>query len=185
MISTMDVGRTALLIRCSTEEAARVHAQALTEHRSVSGCLLHILERSLRIEENYAASLTHGFVDARARDFRLSRAKISRTAMLLRCSAEEARRIRVAAKRRKMSISELVVFLLPRRHKSTGSAEPRFRTVSYGLDCSSQRVLSATSAGRRLGGTCLSAINRGAGTAGLDFLRHDGLEAAFPNRATV
>lgn len=112
--------RTALLIRCSRDDAQALRAQALAEHRSISGCLLHILDRSLWIDEQFARALTPALLARQAWAFRLARQekKEDRTTMLLRCSVQEAARIRAIARIRQMSISEFVVFALWRYWKT-------------------------------------------------------------------
>lgn len=42
--------RTALLIRCSVEEAQQIRAAARREHRTVSGYVLNCLQYTLKIE---------------------------------------------------------------------------------------------------------------------------------------
>lgn len=109
--------RTTLTIRCSKEEAAILHSQAAAEHRSLSGCLLKILERSLRFEENYPGELR-----TLIRTEALIPPSKSRTKMLLRCSTEQADRIRRAAVRRETSISKFVVYSLRRHWKARAAA---------------------------------------------------------------
>jgi hypothetical protein len=50
----MPAPRTPLLIRCSSEDAARVRYHSALDHRSISGYLLYVLERNLTIEERFA-----------------------------------------------------------------------------------------------------------------------------------
>lgn len=106
----MNPSRTALLIRCSKEEADILRTQAAAEHRTISGCMLNILERSLWIEERYAHGVTPAFLENQAREFRLAHRLHDRTSMLLRCSNGEADRIRAVAWNRGMSISEFAAF---------------------------------------------------------------------------
>jgi hypothetical protein len=101
--------RTSLLIRCSRQTAHAIRAEALSEHRSVSGYLLRVIERSLWVEEK---SLAGRSIVPQTVDIEMPH---DRTAIHLRCSEDEASRIRVAAKKRSMSISSFVVFSL-RRH---------------------------------------------------------------------
>jgi uncharacterized protein (DUF1778 family) len=108
----MNPSRTALLIRCSKDEADRVRAQAAAEHRTISGCIVNILERSVRIDQDYARGITRKFLDNQAREFRLAHRVTEPTSILLRCSTEEADRIRSVAWHRGMSISEFVAFSL-------------------------------------------------------------------------
>jgi len=46
----MNPNRTALLIRCSVEEAQQIRAAARHQHRTVSGYILHCLQQKLEIE---------------------------------------------------------------------------------------------------------------------------------------
>lgn len=106
----MNPSRTALLIRCSKEEAAILRAQAAAEHRTISGCMLDILERSVWMEQQYAHGVTQSFLENQAREFRLAHRMRDRTSLLLRCSTDEADRIRTVAWNRSMSISEFAAF---------------------------------------------------------------------------
>jgi uncharacterized protein (DUF1778 family) len=103
--------RTSLLLRCSPEDAARIRNQAAQEHRSVAGYLLFVLERNLAIEEKYHDGYTPLMV-VHVQDERSVREE--RTAIHLRCSVEQADRIRRAAARRQLSISKFIVFALRR-----------------------------------------------------------------------
>ncbi len=117
----MAARRTALLIRCTADEAATIRRSSRSEHRTVSGCLMHLLERSLWIEEKFAK----GFAPTRVAEGKtqLSRVKGGRTGILLRCSAEEAARIRKAAARRNMSISAFVLFSFYRHQRAQQQLE--------------------------------------------------------------
>lgn len=120
----MNSSRTALLIRCSREEANMVRSQASAERRTISGCTLNILERSLWMETHYAHGITQPFLEKQARDFRLAHRIQHRAAILLRCSTEEADRIRSAAWNRGMSISEFVAFSLWRHWEAVKKVRP-------------------------------------------------------------
>jgi hypothetical protein len=104
--------RTSILLRCSPEAAARIRYHAAREHRTVAGYLLFILERNLDIEEKYHDGYTP-FMVAQVRDEQNGE-KEERTAIHLRCSVEQANRIRRAAARRQLSISKFIVFALER-----------------------------------------------------------------------
>jgi uncharacterized protein (DUF1778 family) len=108
--------RSVLIIRCSRADADVIRAQARLEHRTVSGYLLHVLDRSLWVDATVFDAVSH-LVQT---PVSLARAG-NRTAICLRCSAEEATRIRVGAKRRRMSISNFVIFCLHRRWQATES----------------------------------------------------------------
>lgn len=120
----MNPSRTALLIRCSKEEAGMVRAQAAAERRSISACIVNILERRMRIDEQYSRGITQSFLENQAREFRLTHRIYNRTTMLLRCSVEEAQRIRIAASNRHMSISEFVAFSLWRHWEAVKKIRP-------------------------------------------------------------
>jgi len=106
--------RTALLICCSLEEAQKIRREARFEHRTVAGYVLNILARALRLEERLAAQLSSfqrlNRVLARTPTHTLGQ----RTAVLVRCSVDEANRIRVAAKRRDTTVSGFVLHCLKR-----------------------------------------------------------------------
>ena len=100
--------RASLLIRCSREDAEAIRRDALAQHRGVSGYLLFVLERSMKLEERFLLGIQ------RVMPTVVSELPENRTAIHLRCSAEEALRIRDAAERRLLSISNFVVFSLHR-----------------------------------------------------------------------
>jgi hypothetical protein len=106
--------RTALLIRCSEDEARHIRAYSQRERRTVSAYVLAIVESNLDIEERLLARLTR-FTQLNGV---LSRAVIRgvgpRTAVLVRCSVTEAKRIREGARRREMRISCFVLHALRR-----------------------------------------------------------------------
>ena len=118
--------RTALLLRCGVEEARTIRYEADHERRTVSGYILNILERSLQIED----SLFHKMPRLEALNRALSRTPHytlgPRTAILIRCSNQEAERIRFAAKRRQLSISGFIIHALRRtwRVRDAGAYTP-------------------------------------------------------------
>lgn len=108
--------RTALLIRCAEQEAAIIREQARIERRTVSNYVLNIVIRALRFEESLFANSR--FHDLRRRaDWHAIRAPGPRTAILVRCSAEEAARIRAGAQQRGATISGYVLRALTRSWK--------------------------------------------------------------------
>ena len=111
--------RAALLICCSQEEAAEIRQRALREHRKVSSYLLSILMGSIEFEEALSArfhrlSMLKLRMNGIGEPINGPLASQPRTALLLRCSKEEGRRIRLAAKRRDASISKFVMFIVRR-----------------------------------------------------------------------
>lgn len=133
----MAPSRTALLIRCSKDEASTIRAQAAAERRTISGCILKILERSVWMEHNYAQGVSQAFFENRAREFRLAHRVRDPASILLRCSHEEADRIRSVAWNRGMSISEFVVFSLWRHWEAATkvrNAMPQRRPAAVSPD---------------------------------------------------
>jgi len=98
--------RGVLFICCSMPEAQAMRRQALAERRTVSAYVLSILFRTIPLEERI-------FI---LKDFKHSRRALTRprTAVLVRCSTEEAKRIRAAAERHGETISAYVLLRLRR-----------------------------------------------------------------------
>jgi uncharacterized protein (DUF1778 family) len=106
--------RTALLINCSQEELRRMRDFAELEHRTLSGYVLNIVMRTVAFEENLFTSLP-GFQKSNAvLTWQATRPAGPRATMLLRCSTDEATRIRAAAKRRRATMSGFVLHALRR-----------------------------------------------------------------------
>jgi uncharacterized protein (DUF1778 family) len=103
--------RTALLINCAQEQARTVRERAARERRTVSGYILNVVMRSIDFEDSLFARFN-----------RLTRLPMlppaprphPRTTLLIRCSAEEAKRVRSAAVRRGGSMSAFVLWTLQR-----------------------------------------------------------------------
>src|SRR5215470_11734247 len=108
------MNRTALLICCSVEEAEKIRQEAAFEHRTIAGYVLNILLRALRVEERLAAELSIFQRLNRVLSRAPTRAPGQRTAILVRCSIDDANRIRVGAKRRDATISGFVLHCLKR-----------------------------------------------------------------------
>jgi hypothetical protein len=51
------IARTSLLIRVSDQDTARLREDVASEHRSLSGYLLHLLASSIRVEQDYQWSI--------------------------------------------------------------------------------------------------------------------------------
>lgn len=103
--------RTALLIRCSVEEARKIRAEAELETRTVSGYVLNIMARALRIDDKLAAIIHDSNLNRTLARLPL-RVPGPRTAILVRCSMDEAKKIRAAAARRDATISGFVLHSL-------------------------------------------------------------------------
>jgi uncharacterized protein (DUF1778 family) len=106
--------RTALLVRCSTDEAASIRAEAEKQRRTISGYVLQVMIRAIDIEDRLFAKLT-GF---RSTNQMMSRRALiapgARTAILVRCNVDEAGRIREAARRRDLPINGFILRALKR-----------------------------------------------------------------------
>jgi|ERR1700722_1216908 hypothetical protein len=109
--------RTALLIRCNTEEAARVRIEAEKQRRTISGYVLQITLRVVEIDDRLFSKLS----TFRTTNQFLSRRALTtpgeRTAILVRCTVAEADRIREAARRRDLPINSFVLQSLKRAWK--------------------------------------------------------------------
>jgi len=118
------MSRTALLIRCSTDEANRIRMEAEKERRSVCGYVLNIMTRAVDTEDRLFTKLTN----YRSMNAVLSRRAMigagTRTAILVRCSVSEADRIRGAAKRREIPINAFVLQGLKRAWAVQGVPTP-------------------------------------------------------------
>ena len=106
--------RAALLIRCSKEEAQLIRRNASAEHRTESGYILNILAKALRFEDRLFASLSSFQQLNQTLVRKPVRIPGPKTTMLVRCSREEARLIRRAAKRRDITINAFVTDALRR-----------------------------------------------------------------------
>lgn len=101
--------RTVLLICCSEQEAAKIHDRAADELRTVSGYVLNVVIRSVKVDEMLFAKVSRlTSWNARLKMDSL-RGDGPRTTMLLRCSIEQSARIRTAAKIRDITISGYVL----------------------------------------------------------------------------
>ena len=106
--------RTSLLIRLSHEDAVRIRAEAFSEYRSLSGYLLHVLERSFSIEQRVVREASESLLSEQARAVVGPQYKKHHTAVHLRCTVEQAAKIRKYAAKRQLSISDFVIFSLRR-----------------------------------------------------------------------
>jgi uncharacterized protein (DUF1778 family) len=101
--------RTAIIISCSVDEAGTIRSQAALQHRTISGYLLNILLRSLVFEEQMLVRLKR--LPPLSSRY-LIRDAGPRTTVLLRCSTQEAKRIRAAAKMRGVAVNTFVLYFL-------------------------------------------------------------------------
>ena len=108
------MGRTALLIRCAVDQADRIRIEAEKERRTISAYVLGITARSIEVEDRLFSKMT---AYSRLNEIISRRALIEpgpRTAILVRCSSDEAERIRSAARRRDVPINAFVLQSLKR-----------------------------------------------------------------------
>ena len=108
------MARTALLIRCTTEEAERIRIEAEKQRRTISAYVLFIMARAIQVEDRLVSTLAN----YRNMNQVLSRRSLiapgPRTAILVRCEVAEAERIRECARRRDMAINAFVLQALRR-----------------------------------------------------------------------
>jgi hypothetical protein len=97
--------RTALIISCSQFEADTTREKAELQRRTMSAYMLHNVMRQVLVDETLSRT-------GQKLAPRLSILAQPRTTMLIRCSIEEAARIRTAAKRRDSTISAFVLHSL-------------------------------------------------------------------------
>ena len=106
--------RTAILLHCTKDEAGEIRKRARLDRRNVSSYILSIVMRFVEYEERLSMRLSslRALNDTLAR--RPTRSVGPRTTVLLRCSVEEAQRIRSCARCRDISISGFVLDSLKR-----------------------------------------------------------------------
>ena len=100
--------RTALLINCSRNEARQMRDNARAQRRTLSGYVLHIVLRTVELQEQMYANFE------RVREVGSGAKPQPRSTVLIRCSREEAKRIRRAARLTAMTISGFVLRALHR-----------------------------------------------------------------------
>lgn len=133
-IYTIMDGRSALLICCSKKEAQEVRRRAKLDRRSTSGYVLLIVLEYIAFDERLLSLLERiRPLHELRKHTPVARHGGPRTAMLIRCSKEEANQIRTAAKRRSTTISAFVLYALHGawevqdrigKKKSTSRAQP-------------------------------------------------------------
>jgi uncharacterized protein (DUF1778 family) len=111
-VGTME--RTALLIRCTTDEAARIRIEAEKQRRTISAYVLQITIRAITVEDRMFSKMSAYQEMNQVLSKRTLISPGPRTAILVRCGAAEAERIREAARRRDMPINAFVLQALKR-----------------------------------------------------------------------
>ena len=119
------MARTALLIRCTIEEADRIRVEADKQRRTISAYVLFIMVRAIQLEDRLFSTLNRYTTMNR----RALIAPGPRTAILVRCETSEADRIREAARRRDIAINAFVLQAL-RRSWNVQMAPPPVHPVS-------------------------------------------------------
>ena len=117
------MARTALLIRCTTEEADRVRIEADKQRRTISAYVLLIMARAVQLEDRLFATLSPYNNMNQVLSRRTLITPGPRTAILVRCDVSEANRIREAARRRDIPVNAFVLHGL-RRAWSVQMAPP-------------------------------------------------------------
>jgi hypothetical protein len=108
------MARTALLIRCTTEEADRIRVEADKQRRTISAYVLFITTRAIQLEDRLFSTLNRYTAMNQVMSRRALIAPGPRTAILVRCEVSEADRIREAARRRDIAINAFVLQALRR-----------------------------------------------------------------------
>ena len=119
--------RTALLISCSKEDARMVRERSKGERRPINSYVLNILMRSVEFQENLYERLERFSLSKDALTTTTFLSPGPRTVFLLRCSVQDARRIRRIAKWRAQTISGFVVTMLRRSWNASESIEMGLR----------------------------------------------------------
>jgi hypothetical protein len=117
------MARTALLIRCSVEEADRIRIEADKQRRTISAYILFIMARAIQLEDRLFATISPFSNMNQVLSRRALIAPGPRTAILVRCDTSEADRIREASRRRDIAINAFVLQGL-RRAWNVQSAPP-------------------------------------------------------------
>ena len=104
------MSRTALLIRCYTDEADRIRNEARRRHTTISSYVVQVLSSTIHSDEQRAGTgnsyeMRRGLQD---------RSSTPRTAILLRCDDRDAERIRDEARKNSLAINRFVLQSLKR-----------------------------------------------------------------------
>jgi uncharacterized protein (DUF1778 family) len=100
--------RAQLPLHCTVDEANAVRRRANDEYRTVSGYILRLVMRAAHMDQRFAETLPTQFGVTALRGRQNWRGTEERTRLLLRCSSNDARLIRNAAKSRDMTVSAYV-----------------------------------------------------------------------------
>jgi hypothetical protein len=100
--------RAQLPLLCTVEEANEVRRRANDNYQTVSGYVLRVVMRVVQMDQRLAEILPTQFATTFFRGRNNWRGTEERTRLLLRCSSNEARLIRKAAKLRHMTVCAYV-----------------------------------------------------------------------------
>ena len=106
--------RTALLIRCDTDDADRIRTEAEKERRTISAYVLQNVNKMLDVDDRLGAI---GNSQELRRVLGKEPGTGPRTAILVRCDDVDAERIRDGAKRRAVALNTFVIQSLKRAWK--------------------------------------------------------------------
>ena len=128
--------RDAILIRCLKEEAEQIRERAMRDRRYVSSYVLSIVMRFVEFEERLFLKLLR-FDELNRVARRPVRIAGPKTTMMIRCSKEDAKRIRTTAQRRQMSVSAFIRQCLRRNwnleeYRNAGSGARRVALIERG-----------------------------------------------------
>jgi hypothetical protein len=116
------MARTALLIRCGVEQANEIRSEAQKHHLTISAYVIQVMTVVIQFEEITSTASLHDLLST----FACSETHVSaspRTAILVRCSVEQADLIRSEAGKRKLPINAFVLRSLKRAWLK-GAARP-------------------------------------------------------------
>ena len=111
--------RTALLIRCDTDDADRIRSEARMQGTTISSYVLQSLTKEIEGEERQRRSGSGVPTTLRTTEERVPERSRSRTAILVRCEDVDAERIRLGAKRRALAINTFIIQSLKRTWQAT------------------------------------------------------------------
>jgi hypothetical protein len=101
--------RTALLIRCDTEDADRIRSEARLHSTTMSSYVLQTLARTMESDERRKRAGGDMYDMRRTSEGKPATKSLSRTAIIVRCTDVEAERIRYDAKRHAIALNTFVV----------------------------------------------------------------------------
>jgi hypothetical protein len=135
--------RAALLISCSQQDVQVMRERAREERRQISSYLVNVMMTTVEFDEKLLAK--YGSLAKLRAAPPSQRTDGPRAAVLLRCSEDEARRIRGAAKRRDMTISGYVRYVLRRSWEIADKRREMMHARLVQLEAIERQVKKTTS----------------------------------------